>query len=459
MIISVVYPPPVRPSSVGVSPLAMAMSPPQPAAAPVGASSPSCPSPHAGRYRWRICALLFFATSLNYLDRQVLSILAPDLQASLHWSELDYGHLVAGFKFSYAIGLLGMGRFLDRAGTRKGYPLGVSLWSAAGAAHALATGFYGFLSARFALGLAEAVNFPAAVKTVAEWFPRRERALATGLFNSGSNVGALLAPLIVPWLATRYGWQSAFIGTGLLGSIWIAWWLVAFRSPAEHPTLTDGERAWILQDGPVDTGTQVRWRDLLSHRETLTVCLFKFITDPVWWFFLFWLPKFLNERFGVSLLELGLPLIIIYQVSSLGSIAGGWLSSRLIARGLSVDAARKRTILISGLLALPIFWASETHNLWTAVALVSLGTAAHQACSANIFTIMSDVFPQRAVGSVVGLASFSGAIAGAIIAEVVGWMLQTTGSYIPIFGMFSVAYVVAWAVLKAGIPTIRPIAL
>lgn len=425
---------------------------------PVRADLPSL-SPPVGRYRWSVCALLFFATTLNYLDRQVLSILAPELQKSLHWSELDYGHLVAAFKFAYAVGLLGMGRFLDRIGTRRGYAIGVAAWSAAGAAHALATGLLSFVAARFSLGLAEAVNFPAAVKTVAEWFPRRERAFATGIFNSGTNVGALLAPLVVPWLATRYGWQSAFLWTGLLGSLWIVWWLVAFRSPVNHPKLSDAERAWITQDGPVEPGAAVPWRVLLSHRETVTVCLLKFVTDPVWWFFLFWLPKFLNERFGVSLLELGPPMIVIYQVSSLGSIAGGWLSSRMIASGMSVDAARKRTILISGLFALPIFWASETQNLWTAVALVSLGTAAHQACSANIYTIISDVFPQRAVGSVVGLAAFSGAIAGAIIAEVVGWMLQTTGSYVAIFGMFSVAYVVAWLILRAGIPTIRPIAV
>ncbi len=428
-------------------------------APPLDSAPPSPLAAPRGNYRWRVCALLFFATTLNYLDRQVLSILAPTLQKSLHWSEVDYGHLVAAFKFAYAVGLLGMGRFLDRAGTRRGYAIGVAAWSAAGAAHALAAGLMGFVSARLALGLAEAVNFPAAVKTIAEWFPRRERAFATGIFNSGTNVGALLAPLIVPWLAIRFGWQSAFIGTGLLGTLWIVWWLVAFRRPAQHPRLDAAERAWIMQDGPPDAGAPVPWRALLSHRETVTVCILKFVTDPVWWFFLFWLPKFLNERFGVSLLELGLPLIVIYQVSSLGSIAGGWLSSRMIASGMSVDAARKRTILISGLFALPIFWASETHNLWTAVALVSLGTAAHQACSANIYTIISDVFPQRAVGSVVGMAAFSGAIAGAIIAEVVGWLLQTTGSYALIFAMFSVAYVVAWLVLRVGIRTIRQIVL
>ena len=423
---------------------------------PVSNVSTTMPAP-VGRYRWRVCALLFFATTLNYLDRQVLSILAPGLQKSLHWSEVDYGNLVAAFKFAYAIGLLGMGRFLDRTGTRRGYALGVGAWSLAGAAHALATGLLGFGAARLGLGLAEAVNFPAAVKTVAEWFPKRERAFATGIFNSGTNVGALLAPLVVPWLATRYGWQSAFLGTGMLGSVWIVWWLVAFRSPDAHPKLSDGERAWIQQDGPVESGATVPWRVLLSHRETVTVCILKFVTDPVWWFFLFWLPKFLNERFGVSLLELGPPMIVIYQVSSIGSVAGGWLSSRFIANGMTVDAARKRTILLSGMFALPIFWASKTDNLWTAVALVSLGTAAHQACSANIYTIISDIFPQRAVGSVVGLAAFSGAIAGAIIAEAVGWMLQTTGSYVPIFAMFSVAYVVAWGVLRVGIPTIRGI--
>jgi ACS family hexuronate transporter-like MFS transporter len=411
----------------------------------------------AGRYRWRICALLFFATTLNYLDRQVLGLLAPELQRTLRWTDVDYANVVAAFKVAYAIGLVSMGGLLDRIGTRLGYALGLSLWSLAGMAHALAASVFGFASARFALGLAEATNFPAAVKTVAEWFPRQERALATGVFNSGANIGAILAPLVVPWLAVTYGWQWAFVITGLFGFVWLAFWLTTYRPPAEHPRLSPAELAWITADGAPPAAGKVPWRVLIAHRETVTVCLLKFVTDPVWWFFLFWLPKFLHERFGVSLLELGPPMVTIYLVSDVGSVAGGWLSSWFIKRGHGVDFARKATILIAGLFAVPIFWASRTDSLWVAVALVSLGTAAHQACSANIYTIVSDVFPQRAVGSVVGLSGFAGAISGAIIAEVVGFLLTRTGSYVPVFTMFSVAYVLAWLILRVGIPRIRQI--
>lgn len=410
-------------------------------------------------YRWRICALLFFATTLNYLDRQVLGILAPDLQRTLHWSEVDYGNIVAAFKLAYAIGLLGMGRFLDLVGVRRGFAAGLTAWSFAGAAHALANTVGSFAIARGALGVAEAVNFPAAVKTIAEWFPRSERALAAGLFNSGTNVGAILAPLVVPWLAVHYGWQSAFVVTGLIGLTWLVFWLSMYRPPALHPRVSAEELAHIQSDGVTEAATPVPWRTLVKRRDVVTMCLMKFVTDPVWWFFLFWLPKFLNERHGVSVIELGLPMIVIYQVSSLGSIGGGWLSSHFISRGMSLDRARKTTLLIAAVCALPIAYASRTDSLWTAVALVALGTAAHQAFSANIYAIIGDVFPPRAVGSVVGLSSFSGALAGAIIAEVVGWMLQTTGSYVPVFGMFSVAYVIAWLILRRGIPEIVPVTI
>jgi ACS family hexuronate transporter-like MFS transporter len=411
-----------------------------------------------GRYRWRICALLFFATTLNYLDRQVIGILAPDLQASLHWSNADYANIVAAFKIAYAIGLVSMGDILDRVGTRKGYALGLSAWSLAGMLHAAAGSVFGFAAARAALGFAEAANFPAAVKTVAEWFPRKERAFATGIFNSGANIGAIVAPLVVPIIAVKWGWQWAFILTGLVGFLWLGFWLTTYRKPELHPKLSARELAYIQADG-IEPTERISWARLLPHRETLTVCLLKFVTDPVWWFFLFWLPKFLHDRYAVSLLDMGPPLVVIYLASDAGSIAGGWLSSHLIARGWSVDAARKTTILVFGLLALPIFFASRTTSLWTAVALISLGTAAHQACSSNIYTIVSDVFPRRIVGSVVGLAGMAGAISGAVIAEFVGFILTTTGSYTIIFGMFSFAYVLAWIILRVGIPVIRPIQL
>ena len=427
-------------------------------------SSSDGPVPHSksGSYRWRICALLFFATTINYLDRLVIGLLAPDLQKSLHWTESDYSNIVTAFQIAYAIGLLSMGKVLDRVGVRRGYAIGLTGWSLAGMAHAFATGVWGFASARFALGLAEAANFPAAIKTIAQWFPKRERAFATGIFNSGANIGSIIAPVAVPYIAANYGWQWAFIATGALGFIWLAFWLSMYQPPAQHARVSAAELAWITSDGVAsdENVAKVPWSTLLRHRETLTICVLKFVTDPAWWFLLFWLPKFLNERHGVALLKLGPPMVIIYLVSDVGSVAGGWFSSWLIKRGHSVDYARKTAILASALCALPIFWASQTDSLWLSVALVSIAAAAHQACSANIFTLISDVFPQRAVGSVVGLAGFSGAVAGAIVAKVVGFLLERTGgNYVPVFAMFSVAYITAWFVLRVGIPRIEPIDL
>jgi ACS family hexuronate transporter-like MFS transporter len=418
----------------------------------------AAPVSPVGRYRWRIVALLFFATTLNYLDRQVIGILAPDLQRMFAWSDTDYATIVAAFKLAYAIGLVSMGGLLDRIGTRAGYAAGLTLWSLAGMAHAAVSTVFGFSAARFALGVAEAANFPAAMKTVAEWFPKKERALATGIFNSGANIGAIIAPIVVPIIAVRYGWEWAFILTGGIGFVWLAFWLTSYRRPEVHPRLSAGELTYIQADG-VEPQTKIPYLRLLPHRETLTVCLLKFVTDPVWWFFLFWLPKFLNERYGLSLLELGLPLVVIYLSSDVGSIAGGWLSSSLVQRGHSIDFARKTAILVCGLFAVPIFFVTQTDNLWIAVALISLGTAAHQGCSANIYTVMADVFPRRAVASVVGLAGLFGAISGALVDGFVGIMLDTTGSYVPVFALFSFAYVLAWVVLKVGIPKIRPIDL
>lgn len=416
-------------------------------------------SKQIGRYRWRIVALLFFATTLNYLDRQVLGILAPDLQDSMGWSETDYSTIVTAFQIAYAVGLVTTGRLLDYIGTARGYAGALSLWSLAGMAHALARSVFGFASARFALGIAESANFPAAIKTVAEWFPKKERAFAIGLLNSGTNVGAILAPIVVPLIAVALGWQWAFILTGAVGFIWLIFWLVTYRRPEEHPRLSAPELAYIQADDEVRSTERIPYLRLLPHRETLTVCLLKFVTDPVWWFFLFWLPKFLRDNYGVSLLEFGPPLITVYVVSDFGSIAGGWLSSHFIKKGRSVDYARKTTILLCSFFAIPIFFASQTESLWVAVALISLGTAAHQACSANIFTVMSDVFPKSAVGSIVGLAGMAGSIGGALVSIIVGLVLDITGSYIPIFAMFSFAYVTAWLVLKIGIPRIEPVQL
>ncbi|MEM1134975.1 MAG: MFS transporter [Bacteroidota bacterium] len=409
-----------------------------------------------GNYRWRICALLFFATTINYLDRQVLGILAPFLQEEMGWSEVDYGTIVSAFKIAYAIGLISMGNLLDRIGTKLGYTISITLWSIAGAAHAFAGSVFGFAAARFTLGLGESANFPAAVKTVTEWFPKKERAFATGIFNSGTNVGSILAPLTVPWIAITLGWEWAFILTGAIGFIWLIFWITMYESPEKHEQLSKEELVFIQQDKE-ESEKKIPWIKLLAYRETYTICFLKFVTDPVWWFFLFWLPKFLNTNHGISLTELGPPLITIYVVSDLGSIVGGWFSSYLIKKGKSANYARKFTILLCGIAATPIAFASRVEDMWIAVALISLGTAAHQACSANIFTIASDVFPKNAIGSVIGIAGTAGALGGVVIAYSVGVILEATGSYIPIFTGFSLAYLIAWGGLNIGIPQIKQV--
>jgi len=405
-------------------------------------------SDNGHKYRWKICALLFFATSINYLDRQVLGILAPELSRMFSWSEADYGLIISAFKWAYAIGLLVSGTLLDKIGTKKGLAIFISIWSFVSMLHAAARSLMGFVTARFFLGIGEAGNFPACIKTVASWFPVKERAFATGLFNSGSNIGAILAPLIIPWLFIKFGWQSAFIVTGALGLIWLFFWWLLYHAPQQHPKLHADEWAFISSDRPESTKEKVPFKELLKDRRVWIICLCRFITDPVWWFFLYWLPKFMSARFHIELLDIAAPLIIIYVVSDLGSIAGGWYSSWQIKHGQTVDKARKRTILICGMMALPVIFAAITANLWVAVGLISLATAAHQAWAANIYTIVSDIFPQNKVATLTGLAGTFGAIGGALGALIVGVILQLTHSYIPIFLSFSSMYLVAWALLS-----------
>ncbi|WP_211309742.1 MFS transporter [Mucilaginibacter yixingensis] len=400
------------------------------------------------KYRWKICVLLFFATSINYLDRQVLGILAPELTRMFKWSEADYGIIISAFKWAYAIGLLCAGAILDKIGTKKGFTIFISIWSVVSMLHAAARSLMGFIVARFALGIGEAGNFPACIKTVAGWFPVKERAFATGLFNSGSNIGAIIAPLLIPWLFIKWGWQWAFLVTGLLGLIWLAFWLAVYRKPDEHPGLHPDERSYILADRPTATQEKVPFRLLLKDRRVWIICLCRFLTDPVWWFFLYWLPKFLSARFHIELLDVAAPIIAIYVISDLGSIAGGWYSSWQIKHGHSVDSARKRTILICGLMALPVTFAAVTNHLWVAVGFISLATAAHQAWAANIYTIVSDIFPQNKVGTLTGLAGTFGAVGGALGALIVGIILQVSHSYIPIFISFSSMYLVAWFLLR-----------
>jgi ACS family hexuronate transporter-like MFS transporter len=400
-----------------------------------------------GNYRWRIVVLLFFATTINYIDRQVLGILAPQLQQQFHWSESDYGFIIMAFQAAYAIGLISMGNLLDRIGTRLGFIISIFIWSLAGMAHAAARSVFSFSLARFALGIGESANFPAAIKTIAEWFPKKERALATGVFNSGPNLGAILTPLLIPMIALKWGWQSAFIITGALGFIWLLFWIPLYRKPELESRLTAAERTYILQDDLEPETKKLPWKSIISYRQTWGICLARFLTDPIWWFFLYWLPKFLFANYHINLTNIGLPLIVIYMVSTGGSVFGGWLSSFLIKRGKNPLAARKQTIFFMSLLVVPIFFASLTSNLWIAVALISMATFAHQGYAANIFTIVSDIFPKNAVGSVVGLSGFAGAIGGILFSAAVGLILQYTGSYYVIFGIASVAYLLCWLAL------------
>ena len=411
--------------------------------------------PRVGYFRWSICALLFFATTINYIDRQVLGILAPDLQRSIGWSEIEYGNIVTAFQAAYAIGLLVTGRLLDRMGTRLGFALAITLWSIAAMFHAAARSALGFGIARFALGLGEAANFPASIKTVAEWFPKKERAFATGIFNAGTNIGAVVAPAVVPFIALTWSWQWAFIMTGAIGFLWLGIWWVLYRPPESHPRLSKAEFDYIRSD-PAEAVTPVPWLKLIGYRQTWAFALGKFMTDPIWWFYLYWLGKFLNEKHGLSLSKLGPPLIAIYLIADVGSVGGGWLSSFLIKSGWSINAARKSTMLACALCVMPIAFATQVASLWAAVGLIGLAAAAHQGWSANIFTLASDMFPRRAVGSVVGIGGFGGAVGGMLIATAVGHLLQWTGSYVPVFLLAGAAYLLALLVIQVLAPRLTP---
>jgi ACS family hexuronate transporter-like MFS transporter len=408
-----------------------------------------------GRFRWTICALLFFAATINYVDRQVIGILKPTLQGQLHWSESDYGWIVFAFQSAYAIGMLLVGRLMDRLGTRKGFSLAVVFWSVAAMAHAFASSALGFGVARFALGLGEAGNFPASIKTVAEWFPKKERALATGIFNSGTNIGALITPLVVPWITLAYGWRWAFIATGALGFIWLIAWLVLYYTPENHPRLKARERAYIQSD-PSEPLEKIPWARLFPHRQTWAFAIGKFLTDPIWWLYLFWLPDFFSKSHGLDLKTIGPPLVTIYIAADVGSIAGGWLSSTLIKRGWTINAARKTAMLVCAICVVPVAFAPRVPGLWSAVALISLAAAAHQGWSANLFTLTSDMFPRRAVGSVVGIGGMAGAIGGMFIARIVAEILQRTGSYLPIFVIACSAYLVALLLVQLLTPRLEP---
>lgn len=405
-------------------------------------------------YRWRICALLFFATTINYLDRHVLSILAPQLQKSYGWSEIEYGYIVTSFQAAYGVGVILTGRLLDKFGARIIFSFAIALWSLAGMAHSLAKSALSFGIARFALGLGESSNFPASIKIVAEWFPKKERALATGIFNAGSNIGAIASPLLVPWLAITFGWQWAFIVTGSLGFIWLIFWLATYRKPGDHPKVSAAELKHIESDTEDHTQT-LGWGQVIFRKEALIVCLARFLTDPVWWFLLYWLPKFLNTNHGITLTDIGLPLIAIYLFADAGSVVGGWLPSRFLKKGMSLDKARKLAMLICAACVVPVIFASQTSSLWISVALISLATASHCGWMANMFTLMSDLFPKNAVASVVGVSTFAAVIGSMFFSTAVGFLLEATGSYFIIFLIAGFMYVIAWTILKLGIPQIK----
>jgi MFS transporter, ACS family, hexuronate transporter len=440
--------------------------------------------PPAGRYRWVICSLLFFATTINYIDRQVVSLLGPTLSAQFGWSDLDYSHIIFNFTLAYAIGLLAVGPLIDRLGTKVGFALAISFWSLAAIGHAVAhlyrgpaipsidisasTGFAfvslvgtvaGFSLARFALALGEAGNFPASIKATAEWFPKKERALATGVFNSGTNVGALVAPLVVPWITLTWGWSWAFIITGALGFLWLAVWLLVYHPPREHPSLSKAELDYIESD-PVESVQPIAWSRLLPHRQTWAFVLGKFLTDPIWWLYLYWAPDFLHKAHHIDLKGSALPIFVIYQIATIGSVAGGWLPARLMAKGWTLNRARKTAMLVPALCVLPIAFAPLVSSMWLAVVLIGLAAAAHQAWSANLFTFSSDMFPKRAVGSVVGIGGMGGAVGGMFIALAVGQILTvTSGSYVIIFAMAGTAYLLAFGVIHLLVPTITPVTL
>ena len=402
--------------------------------------------------RWTICAMLFVATSINYMDRQVIALLKPTLEHSIGLTELNYGYIVDAFQIAYAAGLLGVGRLIDKLGTRLGYMLVMAVWSVSAMGHALATSAMEFGVARFCLGWGESGNFPAAIKTVAEWFPQEERSLATGIFNSGANIGAILAPAIVPWVTLRYGWHAAFLGTGLLGGPWILWWFLHYQTPEATSPIGDGTPRPTL-----DSGTAISWRRLLSFRQTWGFSFAKFLTDPIWWFYLYWLPSYFSSKFNLSLSHLGLPLIIIYNVSAIGSIGGGWLPGPFRRLGLSPSYARLAAMLFCGMVVVPIYTAAGLKTEWAAIALLSLAAGAHQGFSANLFTTASDMFPRGAVGTVVGIGGMAGALGGAVFAFLAGHVLELTHSYRILFAIAACAYLVALLILCVLAPALKKV--
>ena len=422
-----------------------------------------------GKYRWTICSLVFFATTINYLDRAVISLLKPYLTTEFHWTSGDYADIEIAFKLSYAIGLLGAGRLIDRLGTKIGYGLATFLWSLAAIGHALVKSTFGFGVARAFLGVTEAGNFPAAIKTTAEWFPKKERAFATGIFNSGANVGAIVAPLTVPLIAESLGWQAAFLITGSIGFIWLILWFIVYDVPSKHKKVQQAELDFINSDAEdqnlVENKTPISWGKLLSYKQTWAFVLGKFLTDPIWWFYLFWLPDFLGKQYGLKGTQVSLPVAIVYIMSSFGSIGGGWLPLRLINKGMVSFKARKTSMLIYAFCVLPIVFAQilGDMNMWFAIIVIGIAAAAHQAWSANIFTTVSDMFPKRTIGSVTGLGGMAGGLGGILLTALVQKRMfvyyesinQIQTAYYIMFFICGGAYLLGWLVMHLLVPKMK----
>ncbi len=406
-----------------------------------------------GNFRWVICGLLFFATTINYIDRQVISILKPMIVHWPGWSELEYGRVISFFQLAYAAMMIVAGAVIDRIGIRKGFAIAIVFWSLAAMGHAISGAVLSFIVWRVLLGLGEAANFPASIKTVAEWFPKRQRALATGIFNSGTNVGAFVTPFAVAWILSTLGsWRWAFILTGALGFLWLILWFIIYKRPEEHPQLSKEELAFI-QSEPEEKAEKTPWLPLFRHKQTWAFTIGKCMTDPIWWVWLFWVPGFLNKKFGIDIKAMGVPLVVIYTMASVGSIGGGWLSSFFIKRGLSINASRKTAMLMCALCVVPVIFAAGTTHIWTAILLIGLACGAHQGWSANIFTLSSDMFPKRAVGSVVGIGGAAGGIGGFFIANIVGWVLnRNPGNYLPIFIIAGSMYLSALLIIHLIVP-------
>ncbi len=427
-----------------------------------------------GKYRWTICGLIFFATTINYLDRQVISLLKSTLSADMHWNDADYADIEIAFQFFYAFGMVGAGRVIDKLGTKTGYALTTGLWSIAAVCHAFASSVLGFSAVRAFLGLTESGNFPSAIKTTAEWFPKKERALATGIFNSGSNVGAIIAPLTVPFIAVAWGWQWAFILTGMIGFIWLVLWLVLYQIPSKEKRLSKEEFEYINSDKEEteekeEAGKKISWAKLLTYRQTWAFAIGKFLTDPVWWFYLFWLPDFLQSQYHLTLTQIAVPVALVYMLSTIGSVGGGWLPLTMIKNGAPVFKARKMSMLIFAILVVPIIFAqvAGSYNMWLAVFIIGLAAAAHQAWSANIFTTVSDMFPKSATASVTGIGGMFGGLGGLLLVALVQKNMfvyyrsidKIEVAYYIMFGICASAYLIAWVIMQVLVPKMKPLEL